>query len=143
MLDIKFTSLSPHQKPTTGIPIMEGDNVYRRLTGNGSPKPRCGVVFQAAWHWGGDGSAANDLLRAPGSTSLYLCLPPKRGPAGGYNYFPITWTHVEKTQNKKTSRKQGHWYRSTCLVLLNKGSSSLANHPRELVFRANLGTLSI
>jgi hypothetical protein len=35
------------------------------------------------------------------------------------------------------------WYRKTCLVVLNRGPVSLANHPRELVFPANPGILSI
>jgi hypothetical protein len=35
------------------------------------------------------------------------------------------------------------WYRKTSLVVLDRGPASLANHPRELVFPANLGILSI
>jgi hypothetical protein len=32
-------------------------------------------VPKAAWYWGGDSSAVNDPLGAPGSIPLYLCLP--------------------------------------------------------------------
>jgi hypothetical protein len=35
------------------------------------------------------------------------------------------------------------WCRKTCLVVLNRGLASLENNPRELVFPANLGILSI
>jgi hypothetical protein len=101
MFNVKFTSLKSHQKPTADVPFMEGGNVYRRLTDIGPTKQRCEVLCQAAWHWGGDGIASNDILRAPGTTSLYLCLPPKRCCVGGNCYFPITQTHMEKTQNKK------------------------------------------
>jgi hypothetical protein len=103
-----------------------------------------GIVLRAAWHWGGDSSAINNPLGAPGSTPSYLCLPLTRGSAGGDYYFPITrGTLMEKTQNKNLSKAGTLWYRSTCPVVLNRGPASLANHPRELVFPANLGTLSI
>jgi hypothetical protein len=59
-------------------------------------------VPRAAWHWGGDSSAVDDPLRAPGSIPLYLCLPLLRGSAGGDYYFPTTrGTLMEKTQIKK------------------------------------------
>jgi hypothetical protein len=64
-------------------------------------------VPRAAWHWGGDSSAINDPLRAPGSTSLYLCLPLIRGSAGGDYYFPITHgILMEKTRNKKPTKSR-------------------------------------
>jgi hypothetical protein len=59
-------------------------------------------VPRAPWHWGGDNSAINDPLRAPGSTPLYLCLPLVRGSVGGDCYFPIIrGTLMENTRNKK------------------------------------------
>jgi hypothetical protein len=64
-------------------------------------------VPRAEWHWGGNSSAVNNLLGAPGSTPLYLCLPHVRGSAGGDYYFPITrGTLMEKMQNKKTIKSR-------------------------------------
>jgi hypothetical protein len=59
-------------------------------------------VLRAAWYWGGESSAVNNPLGAPGSTPLYLCLPLVRGSMGGEYYFPIICgTLIEKTRNKK------------------------------------------
>jgi hypothetical protein len=35
---------------------------------------------------------------------------------------------------KNLSKAGTLWYRRTCLVLLQRGPASLANHPRELLF---------
>jgi hypothetical protein len=102
------------------------------------------IVPKATWHWSGDSSVTSDPLRTPGSSLLYLCLPPIRDSAGADYYFPTTCkTLIEETQNKNLSKSGTLWYRSTCLVLLSRGPASLANHARELVFPENLGTSSI
>jgi hypothetical protein len=56
---------------------------------------------QAACHWDGDISVADDPLGIPGSTSLYLCLPALRGCVVTDSYFHITCgTEMEKTKFK-------------------------------------------
>jgi hypothetical protein len=63
---------------------------------------------KVARHWGGNNSAANDPLRTPGNTLLYLYLPPIRLSGHGDYYFPINrGTLLEKTRNKKLP-KAGH-----------------------------------
>lgn len=55
-------------------------------------------MLRGAWQGGGDSSAANNPLEAPGSATLYLCLLYVRGSAGGDCYFPITCGNLmEKT----------------------------------------------
>jgi hypothetical protein len=48
-----------------------------------------------------------------------------------------------KHEIKNLSQAGMLWYRKTCLAVLNRGPASLAIHPRELVFPANLRILSI
>jgi hypothetical protein len=95
-------------------------------------------VPRAAWHLGGYSSAVNDTLGAPGSTPFYLCLPLIRDFAGGDLFPHYSVGLMVKTQNKKPIKTGTLWYKRTCLVVLNRGPASLANHPSELVFPANL-----
>jgi hypothetical protein len=50
---------------------------------------------------------------------------------------------MEKTRIKKPIKSKDTVVHKACLVVLNRGPASLSNHPRELVFPANVGTLSI
>lgn len=70
---------------------------WRGLTSIGTQQGQCstqakvkGTVPRVEWHCSGDGSAANNPPEAPGSTPLYLCLPPIKGSEGGDYYCPIT-----------------------------------------------------
>jgi hypothetical protein len=70
--------------------------------GHWSPQAKVrGIMPRAAWHWGSDSSIVNDPTGAPGSTPLYLCLPPIQGSAGGVTLnfhhgnqtLPDLWLH--------------------------------------------------
>jgi len=88
-------------KPTPGELVTEGVNTYRRLTGLMVHAKVSGIMPRAAWYCGGDSSTTNNPFRAPGSTPLYLCLPPICGSVGGDCYLPITHdTPMEKTKQK-------------------------------------------
>jgi len=70
----------PLQKPTSDVPVMDGGNVFRRLTGAMDHEVKVlGIMLRDAWHWDGDGSAANDPLASPGNSPLYLCPSPISG----------------------------------------------------------------
>ena len=100
---------------------------------------------RAAWHWGGKGSVPNDPLGAPGSTPLYLCLPPVWGTAGGDRYYPVLVGPKIKTtkiKEKKSSKRRDSVVQRHLHKYAQQGPV-LANHPRELGLPANLGTLSI
>ena len=84
----------------------------------------------AAWHWGGDGSVMNDPLGAPGSTPLYLCLPPVRGSAGGDYYFPTTRGMHMETPDKKKSFKSRDCLVQRHLFSVTQGAGSSCK-PRE------------
>jgi hypothetical protein len=50
-------------------------------------------------------SVVNDLLRAPGSTPLYLCLPPILGAAGGDLLNPhYLWNRCGNQKERKINR---------------------------------------
>lgn len=104
-----------------------------------------GIMLRAAWHWDGESSAANNPLKAPGSTLVQVCLQTARGTAGDDCYFPFNCgTHMGKTGNKNLSNTGALLYRGTCSVSHpNSGQASLANHPKELVFPANLVIMGI
>lgn len=85
------------QNPSKNQPL--ASPTWRGLTSIDSQQGQCsthakvqGIVPRVEWHCSGDSSAANDHLGAPGSTPLYVCLPPIRGSEGGDYYFCITLT---------------------------------------------------
>jgi hypothetical protein len=66
------------KNPTLDALVAEGGDVLGRETGLWSTEAKVwGMVPKAAWHWGGDGSVANDFFGAPGSTRRYVCLSPE------------------------------------------------------------------
>jgi hypothetical protein len=69
----------PLQKPTPGVPVAEGGNAYRRLTG-AMVHPSQSVKYFARGSngWGGDSNVSNNPLKTPD-----LCLPPIWGSVGG------------------------------------------------------------
>jgi hypothetical protein len=78
-------------------------------------------VLWAAWHWGGDSSATNSSLKAPGTIPLYLCLPSIKGSAGGKYYFSITSEPLmEKKLNKYLSKGWTLQHGKACLALMNR-----------------------
>jgi len=83
----KFFLAEPLQKPTFGIHNMERGDVYRQPTESVVRH----IVPRAKWHCSGDRSATNNPLGAPGSTLLFLCLPPIRGSAGGDYYLLFSY----------------------------------------------------
>jgi hypothetical protein len=88
-------------------------------------------VPRAAWHWGGDRSAANNTLRAPGNTPFYLYLPPIRGSAGGDCYFSITrGTRMEKSQNKKPIKCRDSVVQTHVSSFAQQGASQSGEPPQ-------------
>jgi hypothetical protein len=65
-----------------------------------------------------------------------------------YAFYPYRALQVElaghlwRKHEIKPYQNQWHWYRSTCLALLNRGQASLVSHPRETVLPSNLWMLS-
>jgi hypothetical protein len=87
-------------------------------------------MLRAAWQWGGDSSSTRDLLGTPGSTLLYLCLPPIKGSVGIVHHFLIAdgnW--VESCRHKSLLNTRTLLYRGTCLNLLNRVAASLGTVP--------------
>jgi hypothetical protein len=72
------------QNQTQGVLVVEGGNVLGWKTGLWSTEAKvwC-IVLKTAWHWGGDRYVTNNTFGAPGSTPLYVCLPPTWGSVGG------------------------------------------------------------
>ena len=70
----------PLQKPTSNVPVMDWGNMFGWLTRAMVHEAKVlGIMLRDAWHWHGDGSAANDRLVPPGTTLLYLCSSPISG----------------------------------------------------------------
>jgi hypothetical protein len=102
-----------------------------------------GIVLRAAWHWGDDSSAANNLLGALGSTSLYLCLPSIGALWVVTIIAPLLVGLLWRKHKIKPIKSRDTVVEKYHLVLLKRGPASLENPLRELVFQADLGMLSI
>jgi hypothetical protein len=84
-------------------------------------------------------------------TAVPLVIPLRHQatPHSIYAFTPYRALQVElagylwRKHDIKTYQKQGHWYRSTGLALLNRGQASLVSHSREMVLPSNLWILSI
>lgn len=89
-----------------------------------------GIVPMAEWHWGGDGSVVSNILGAPGSTPLYLCLPSVKGTLSGDHYFPtICWCIWRHLININPLSAGILFYRHTCTILLSRRTAMLATTP--------------